>query len=393
MITIAFVADLHMANHRQHGGVWTGGLNVRGQETIHAFGNALSLAEAHGAERMVLLGDVFDTVKPEPQIIAEAQRMVNSHITPVRVIKGNHDEASSEAGDHALGPLHETANTRVYEAPDVEVLAVGRTTVEMHYLPFETGPATDWLPKRLDDMGLRHGSGKPGVVRLLAIHLGLHDQEMRKSPTAFWFEKSNDAISAEYLAAECYKRGIHAVFAGNWHGRRTMEFAFPVDPKTGLQAVTLVQVGALTPTGWDNAGLTGYGGVAIAKIDEAGKLDLEFGEVEGPRFVNVRSLDELARAVTDAGGNRLYVRWHAKPTEVAHAREELDRYKVPGSCLVASDIAIDKEETQTLAREAAEAAQSTTTMQAVLEAFVAKKPMPETVSRTNVYNRCRDYLI
>lgn len=383
-LVIACVADLHIANHRAHGGAWTGGLNVRGQETIDGLGNALSIAEASGASRMILLGDVFDTTKPDPQLIAGAQHMINAHLTPVRVLKGNHDEGSSAPGDHALGPLGETANVEVYETKHVEQNVMHN--VDVIYLPFETGAAKDWLPKRLDEIDAATDTNR---TRILCLHLGIHDQQMRNGgPASFWIEKSDDAISAELLAAECYKRNIRAVFAGNWHGRRIMEFSFPPNAR-GLDTVTLVQVGALTPTGWDNPGLEGYGGVALAKIDPDGTFELSFGEIPGPRFVNVKSTDELDLAVAEANGNRLYVRWHAKPTEVAHAREELARYE---AVLTATDITINKEETQAMAREAATAAQSTTTLAAVLDSFVSKMPMPETVNRERVFNRCKVYI-
>ncbi len=361
---------------------------MRGEETIGALGNALSIAEAAEADRMILLGDVFDTTKPDPQLIAGVQHVINAHLTPVRVLKGNHDEGSSAPGDHALGPLGETANVDVYETCYVEQIDL----VDVLYVPFESGPAKEWLPKRLDEIDSANAisTGDPrSKVRILCLHLGLHDAALRGGPASFWIEQANDVIAAEVLAAECYKRNIRAVFAGNWHGRRVMEFSFPPSP-TGLTTVTLVQVGALTPTGWDNAGLVGFGGVAIANIDDAtGAFTLEFAEVPGPRFVNVRSTEELDAAVANGGTNRLYIRWHAKPTEVAYARAELARY---ADVLTASDIAIDKEETQALAREAATAAQSTTTLAAVLDSFVAKMPMSETVNRTNVFNRCKIYL-
>jgi hypothetical protein len=392
MTRLGFIADLHIANHRGNGGEWASGINERGRHTIDAFGNALTLAESTDCARLIVLGDVFDTTKPEPQLIAGAQAMMNQHPSVIkRIIKGNHDESSNAPGDHSLGPLHETAGCEVYEVPTQEFYVGVASTigqqwgVNVIYVPYQTGVAKEWLPVELGKLTI-----DPKMVNILCLHLGIHDQSVRDE--FFWADKATDAISAADLALLCHAYNIRAVFAGNWHGRKVMEFAFDPHPVHGHTQATLVQVGTLCPTGWDNPGLDDYGAVAFAEIDDnTGVFTLSFAEVPGPRFVNVKSVEELQAVLAAARGGDLYVRWTAKPAEVAHAREELEDLanlkQVKGW-----DIRIDKEEIQVMARQAAEAAKSTTTLAGVLDAFVSKMPIPDGVDRSSVFQRAKDYL-
>lgn len=394
--TLAFVADLHMANHRAQGGPWESGLNTRGRLTVDVFGNALSLAEAHEVDRMIVLGDVFDTTKPTPQLIAAAQQMVNHHHgLEIRIIRGNHDMESTDLGDHALGPLGALRDVKVYEQPDLEILpgnpmvTFEQPGLDILYVPFEPGPAHEWLPMRVQGL-MNSRSTEVVTARVLCIHLGIYDSTMLGGVDGQWISKAHDAVSLEQLAKICFQHRITAVFAGNWHSRRVWNVK---EDKTGRR-VTVVQAGTLCPTGWDNPGLEGYGSVTLVTFGNDGSLhNLTHPEVPGPRFVNVKSEEEAKAMAAFAKRTKcqLYVRWTSKPDTVASARSALGAMHAAGE-IEAFDTPIDKSEVQLQARSAAEAAQSTTTMQAVLEAFVTKMPMPEGVSRENVFNRAKNYL-
>lgn len=389
---LAFVADLHIASHRSQGGPWQGGVNERGRMTIECLRRALAAADEAEAVTFNMLGDVFDTVRPEPQLIAATQRAMNEHRTlPKRIIKGNHDENSSELGDHALGPLGELRDVEVYERPHLERLEyndmVAMPRVEVFHVPFETGPASQWIPERVAALA---AESHPDAARILALHVGIHDKGLRDAN--FWAEKANDAVSAELLAGVCRDHGIRIALAGNWHGRNVMEYTHPPLP-SGQDRVILVQVGTLCPTGWDNPDYWGYGSVALVAVQDDGRVSVDFREVPGPRFVNVSSEVELEDAYDRAHqqGCPLFVRWVCQPSDVAGARHALTRAREAGT-IAGWDVSVDKKETALQAREAAKAAQSTTTLQGVLSAFVSKMPLPEGVDRDRVFALADGYL-
>lgn len=385
MIRVGFIADLHLANHRIAGGSWQGGLNDRGRLTVDTFGNALSIAEAKGCSSVVAAGDVFDTTRPEPQLIAATQRMINMHDVDIDIIMGNHDQDSSEKGDHALGPLGELNECRVYERPDVKVLEDG---AELIMMPFMAGPASEWFPREVDKLMTEWTTRYQHVhtrtpARVLVTHLGIHDQNIRDG--SIWAGKADDAISFEQLTEVCERHGITMALAGNWHGRTKFASAM----------FTALQIGTLCPTGWDNPGMKGYGSLITIEFDKGAVTTVVVDEIPGPRFINVVSEKELADAIAQnprsSRKNQLFIRWSAKPADVSAARASLEDWQASGE-IFSWDIRVDKEDGKLQAAAAAQAARSASTLQGVLGAYVAKMPLVNALDRDEVFRRCDAYL-
>lgn len=361
-MSIAFVADVHVASHRLVGGPWEAGVNARGRAVVGCLRRALCAASEAGAAAFVVLGDLFDTTRPEPQLIASVARVLAGWSGfPIVLLKGNHDSCSATMGDHALGPLGELPGVQVVDVP--EVLDLGGQRVLL--VPFLPGPASEVLPRVL-------ATFTETDVDVVGLHVGLRDAELSRQP---WAAAAEDAIAVEALAEVVRPRGARVVVAGNWHSARAWR----------VGELRLHQVGALCPTGWDNPGLEGYGGVTL--VGRSGVTRLE---VVGPRFVTVSSAAELAAVVAAAPvDGALYVRWTCVPSGVDEARATLEAC---GAQLAGWDVRLDGGEAQSRAVAAASAVRATSTLAGALEAYVARAAFPEGVDRGVVLARCRALL-
>jgi hypothetical protein len=178
---IAFLADAHIANHRRCGGPLDAGLNRRAQSSLRALHRAIEVANCQ-ADRVVILGDLFDSPRPSPQLIAAVQvALSESRLRPLLVV-GNHEQVSSASGDHALGPLRPVA--------DVVDVPTWMTTggVMLAIVPFRAGNAADVLRSAMAEMSpLLHTPG------LLCCHFGLRGGEEAA------FMRGDDSVPMEVL--------------------------------------------------------------------------------------------------------------------------------------------------------------------------------------------------
>ena len=407
---LAFIADVHHANHRAMGGAVVAGHNTRACATRRAMREAAqrlraNVAIAPGVDNvgvLCVLGDLFDTTRPEPQLIASAAAALTddggdgqaSHDT--LVLLGNHDMVSTAYGDNALAPLHFMAGTTVVEKPR----RLCYPGVELICVPFQPGIASTWLPAALEEAcapqsaAAANGHPEPSrrdlrparVVRVLLLHLGLRDVH-----TPPWLRGAADSIDVDALYALCAQHNIDAVYAGNWHSRR--EWAFPREP-----AVSMVQVGALVPTGFDNAGLTGYGGVEFLVVttddsgDNAETVATAREEVPGPRFVTVRSEKEARRAVEDAGTNTLYLRWVVDTPDQLESASQKMRAAIEAEAVFDGRVDLADTAAKAAGAQAAAAARDATTFAQALAQFVEAMPLDPGVDRAEVLTLARTYL-
>jgi hypothetical protein len=372
---IALVADVHVGNHRLHGGPVSAGINRRCEETLDALRSAVTVAEEHEAATFIVLGDLFDTDRPNPQIITATAR-VFCHAPSPLVMLGNHDRTSDADGDHAIGPLE---GWHVDIASGPTIVSSGSHVIGL--LPFRQEPAKAWFRRELEQLV------RKGRIDVVGVHFGLHDAAMRRGGT--WVESAPDAMAVEDVADAMRACGVRHLFAGNWHEHRAW-----VDGD-----LAMVQVGALVPTGWDNPGLDGYGSVALY-----GEAAWFVTRMPGPRFVVVRSAEELAVAVTTASerGDLLYVRWLALPAEVqacervavemAEAVRGMDRVDGPRGALVAWEVLPDLQPAQEAARQAGERARARPTATTMLEELLQHHPLPDGIRRERVGALVRQYL-
>ena len=340
---IACVADDHVANHRLHGGVVRSGLNDRCREILAVLRESYLRAQELGANAFFVLGDLFDTDHPTPQIIAATRSALTGNL-PVYVLLGNHDATSNALGDHALGPLDGVGLIETIESPKV----IDDYSTPIFCLPFDPRAAADWLPQKIVEL-TKIGASLPIVL----VHVGIIT-----SDTAPWLLSAKNA-----LRVEDFGEGAGWVFAGDWHRRKIVG--------------NVMQVGALVPTGYDNPGFDGYGTLALW---EDGVTSYEV--LPGPRFVKVASSEEASEAIVKAreSGCRLSL------SAVGDFTVNKD------DVCVAVDREVDTTEANTLARWAAHVARESKTLEESLDGYIKAMFLPDDVSAESVSAKCRELL-
>lgn len=362
---IAVCADVHVGNHRKHGGPMVSGINTRCRQTLDVLRSAV--AKAHElAGGLVIAGDLFDSDRPEPQVIAAVQEIFRKYPVPTLVIVGNHDQRSDAPGDNALGALAD--HVEVVETPSVWTVESGRwekcftnshSGVEVLAIPYRHGGGREVI-----EHGLRACEEYRSTLAedtILVCHLGISHED-----TPSWLRKATSAIPVEMLAHFVREYSIDWAFSGDWHDRAN----FP--------ASRITQVGALCPTGWDNPGLGGYGSLDFIGYDSvSGTRDLQHTVIPGPRFLKRNAV----RLSTVAPDPLIYVQVTAAPGEVV-------THSHPGVV----EIVIDNTAVREAAAVAARGARRADTFAQALDAYLTTMPLPPEVSRPEVASVARRYL-
>jgi hypothetical protein len=180
------------------------------------------------------------------------------------LLVGNHDQVSAYSGDHAMAPLKVLQNVTVVDKSETFIVD---SDTPLAVVPFKPGSAREWLPAELGKLGDLTGY-------TVCVHLGIMDGN-----TPVYMQNVHDAIHVDDLVSLKRKHGFRHVIAGNWHHHDFWDLH--------EQRLTVVQTGALVPTGFANPGLHGYGTVGLIRKDRFSKHI-----VVGPRYVKVRSLQE-----------------------------------------------------------------------------------------------------
>jgi hypothetical protein len=344
---IAFIADLHIANHQKYGGAVKAGINRRCRLILDTLDRAVTRALEEKVAYLVVLGDLFDTARPEPQIVAETQRILGR--IPTIVLLGNHDMVSDAAGDHSLGPLSPVPGLRVVEKPCV--IPVGE--VDLVLVPFYPGPASEWLPVHLKELlGEKVPRGK-SRRRVLGLHLGIAADD-----TPHFLKGAEDSIAMGQLVPLLKALRIEAVLAGNWHSRRHWT----------AQGCDVMQVGCLASTGWDNEGLENYGTLAFWDAAKG----ISFEEIPGPRFVKAKAgagLAPYSQTPDDPNGCSIFLRQVVSDADLLGASSSLLIEAVEKGLFTGAEVVLDDTKAVEAARTAAGAARSAATLGEAL-AFV-----------------------
>jgi len=267
MPKVFFVADVHAGNHRIHGGASIGGVNERCELVLAAIREAVA-SRSHRDDPIVVLGDLFDVDKPSPAIVAAVAGAFGD--APVIAMVGNHDQTSDDYlhPEHALLPL--SGSMTVIDTP--RTLYAER--LSLHLVPFSPAVTPESLADIVADLVRADPQGR---ARALCVHLGISD-----SQTPPWLQGAHDSIHEATIRAIARVNGIRFVLAGNWHDARTWG---PVDG----DGIRISQVGALAPTGWDNPGVHGYGGIdEIEVVEGPDHVSAAWAHrwVYGPRFLS-----------------------------------------------------------------------------------------------------------
>lgn len=304
-LQVAFVADAHVGNHTRMGGATHGSMNARCKYTVSALRRAAKEASSRQAP-LFILGDLFDTHRPEAPVIAAVHDALTMQQSCVALV-GNHDMVSSTPGDHALASLAEAGVVEVFDEPSTWSYShSGGPSVDCACIPYRPGNAREWLTPEFVAELVSEFPVAPDRLRVLAVHFGIIGDS-----TPEFLRNSHDAVPVKQVAEVARQNGVKFVMAGNWHDRCRWE----------VDGVTVQQVGALTPTGFDNPGVAGYGTVAFLNVSRAlqGLGDIiAIQEITGPRFLKVTNAgqrSELEYWLSHEPQNRLYVEYHCQPGE------------------------------------------------------------------------------
>jgi hypothetical protein len=364
MAKFGIISDLHLANHKAHGGPVVAGLNTRCRLALDVLRRAVSRAVELKCEALFILGDVFDTWRPEPQIVAAVQEILSKVPMDVAVLEGNHDMVSMAEGDHSLGPLAPVAT--VLSAPEV-------LTVRGHKVfavPYQPGPAVEWLPR------VMQAPDAHGAVALL-LHLGISTPDMPS-----YAKEANDQVPLKLLMELMERLSIPAAFAGNWHQHVVHA------SRSGRSRA--IQVGALVPTGWDNPGVDGYGTLVVYDPTLVGVARWVIEAIPGPRFINLDNYGLSLPTFVDKGW-RLFPRVKVGPEKAAQAVAWLEEQRQHGM-IAEGEVEVDAAEARAAARTAATVAQDAGTFEEALMGFVQQMPLLVDVDRTQVLLRAREFL-
>lgn len=345
MTRIAFVSDVHVGQPKTLGGPAEAGLNVRCRQILKVLEDALALAAEQGCEAFVVCGDLLDSSRTEPQVLAAVQRLFAPHKRmQVVVLRGNHEMVTEAPGDNSLGPLLPVAT--VVEKPTM--LAYGN--VALLLVPFQSGDAEEYIPRVAQELAQKEPYG---TNRVLCAHAGVRD-----SDTPPWLKDAHDAISIDSVQQLHKSCKLASSFWGNWHNYRHWEDD------------NVTQMGALCPTGFNNPGYD-YGCVAI--FDSRAPSSPSHHWVAGPRFLKrVEDVDFCPK------GSTIYMRLPEAQT-------------APPGCFHV-EIEEDTAEAQAALRTAAALTRSLTSLEEAVAAYVSLLPLEDEAMRPHVLARVQRYL-
>ncbi len=363
MTKIALIGDPHVASFTRHGGPKVNGINTRGRLAYQCLADALQVAHQEGAKLAIVLGDLLDSMRPEPQLIAMLRKLfraMNQAGLEIWMLKGNHDSASDAKGDCALYALMER-NTAAIDVPTV----LTYKDVPVCLVPFRSGAVAEWLPATLKELAPPAGS-------ILCLHAGIKDNE-----TAPWLQSAPDAIEREVLSALMDEYEFSACFAGNWHDHRVWS------------DFDIHQVGALCPTGFSNLGIEEYGHVAIYNSETHQDEPPAYRVVPGPRFLKLKPTEhpkDLPQL-----GHHYFVEWHVAPDQLDSAKRELEAL-IADKRIFAGSVLPDGEGVREGLQEAAFAARLAVGLDEAISAYVGGLKIPEHIRRESVEARVRSLL-
>lgn len=387
---VAIIADVHVGNHRLFGGPNIGGLNERARDTVRVLGAAVQSAWRDGADKIIIAGDLFDTDTPTPAVIAAVQLAITwsaawDHKARMVLLNGNHDMTSTAPLHTALAPLQCMRGAIVvcepcsfHDADQGDVVLV----------PYQPGPACEWLPEAVEkalttlsptltDYNDTSLAGTPRS-RLLVLHLGL---EHKGTPP--WLRGADDSIHIDRLRKICLEHSISNVVAGNWHGAWSENHG----------GITMRQVGALVPTGFDNPGVEPYGRVVWWTTQEGFTSDTV---MKGPRFMKFTDIKELTAFETDVRtdpkyGHDFYVHAQLPAHEWWGGKLILDRLSVE-SLIRGFKTSKQPAEVRARAAQAVGSVADLSSLGAALFDYIAETPLPEGADLARVHQHCRRLL-
>ena len=261
---LGLLSDPHIENFRVLGGPVTAGVNLRCRLVGDTFARGLQLAGKVGCDRVAVLGDLFNTGKPSPEVIGVAADAIAGSPVPVYVIPGNHDRSSDEPGNNALAALREVKNCIVVDEPlflqpEGVILA-----------PFSPRPPVEYFTELLE----RAGDGDWSILG----HVGIVGPG-----TSPFLTDGRNIISVEQI----FELGLKAPKNCNLRVFASGDFHQHVIHEGVLGVINIVQVGALCQANFGDSPEVGK--LCVLDTEKSGITEVH--DVLGPRFINVAFAD------------------------------------------------------------------------------------------------------
>lgn len=374
---LGFISDVHVGNASVFPGSVELGMNQRCRDTIDALREAVKCAWNMGVHELFILGDLFDTHRPIPQMVkAVRDALAGVNVT---ILRGNHDARTDREHDDAISVIQSVSSSsriRVMSNPGALLVhgprgQMARAIVVPH--------RSDRPMRQAVKETVRGSDLGGGLVNFLLFHAGLQDD------TTPAYLRSDDAtVDTETLAEIMQEReGIAAAFCGDWHTPKDLFVC--QDPRP------VVQVGSLVPTDFGETGFDQHGLVTW----DLGSLYPSRTIVPGPRLVKAPSptpelWDEIAAKLAIGEATKVYASFHPTTRELAdQARAECEANAAYlEGWRVLPDVHAVKERAGTQVQSVREAR----TLDAALAAHCAALSLPAGVTADEVYHRVRAIL-
>lgn len=356
---IAIVADLHIGNHRVMGGDMVGGVNQRCHDALNALDAAICEARNQGCDKLFVAGDIFDTDRPSPAIMARVMNLMMSNELPFILINGNHDTTSKS--ETALAPLQWLDNLGVFtERAGIGCFDGGRNVVIA--LPFGCAPS---------DIVSTFGKEKFSDAAVVS-HFGLYDDSFPP-----WLKGASGAMHVNDLLAVMKEIGVRFWFSGDFHSHR----AWVIDD------YRIVQIGALCPTDF---GDEQSGGMVIYDT-KAGSIQRI--EIPGPRFLTAKFVGPPCGTAVEYGWLPSdYIRIVVKTPESVYETKSWLSGLVESLAIRGGEVVIDASMPRWSTSAAVDAAREAGNVQQAVHEFVDRMPLAEGVARADVVSQSLDFL-
>jgi DNA repair ATPase RecN/DNA repair exonuclease SbcCD nuclease subunit len=367
-------ADHHIGNHGRFGGAQRGGLNTRARLTLAVTRASHALARELGADVHLVCGDLFDTSRPTPAMLAHTQRIFSLAPESI-VLLGNHDYHSGEADDHAISPLVLPSVTLVTE-PRVLQLEGAELWVVPYTVIDGKGPA-----ERLEETLLQLAAGRtylPERPRVLALHMGIGDDA-----TPEFLRLTTGWVPEDDLQVAASQYHFKFIVAGDWHEPRL--WLPHLRGRNSVRAeATVVQCGTICPTGFRDHGFdVGYAWLIDTETGEVTKH-----QVPGPRFVSLASIDDLQ---LDDGAGQVFVEVSAPLDRVTTERAQIKQL-VESKTIQGGNVRVDRREIEQGTKRAAARARDRSEILVAARDYVAALPLEPEADRVIVQDLVQTHL-
>lgn len=386
-----FVADVHVGNHNVFGGDVRLGMNARCRMVVDALGRAVAKASDEECDHLVVLGDLFDTARPLPQMLRAVRDALAGCGKDVWLLRGNHDARSDEPGDDALSVLERwdaAARVHVYPNAHGDGGMIEGPDERVKLVPHSASRPMRALVR--EAMETFHGDPKAGRLPIrgaLAFHAGLQ----RSETPDYLRSDTSTVLLDELLEFVKYTSGLRAVFCGDWHEH----FHHWYDPSgIGHEGTSthIVQVGSLVPKDFAEAGNDFHGLV----VWDSYWNTIKKHTIAGPRFLKARVADdafwdEAYSMRTEGDATELYASF--EPTSAREAEQTHESVRKHETILTAYRVLPSKYAAREQARTQAVAVSTSLSFDEAVRAYVATMPEPaQGVTHDDVYHRVRALL-